>query len=118
LFETDAYSALMTEVSSLQMKLKMELEQQMEKMLFTNMPIATRTEMDEVYKSLYDLKKMTRNLEKVFGVNSSAVVDAKATATKSSKPTAKKATVNKPIAKKVVAKKTATKTVKKVVKKK
>jgi polyhydroxyalkanoate synthase subunit PhaE len=118
LFETDAYSALMTEVSSLQMKLKMELEQQMEKMLFTNMPIATRTEMDEVYKSLYDLKKMTRNLEKVFGVNSSEVVPVKSATTKSSKPVAKKSTVIKPVAKKVVATKTATKTVKKVVKKK
>ncbi len=112
LFETDAYSALMTEVSSLQMKLKMDMEQQMEKMLFANMPIATRTEMDEVYKSLYDVKKMARNLEKMFGMDS-GVVDAKTNNTTSKKApsaTTKTATKAAP-AKKVVAKKVAVKTV-------
>lgn len=66
LFNSDAYSKLMTEVSSLQMRLKKDIDDQMESMFLVNMPIATRTEMDEVYKSIYDLKKMYRNLERMW----------------------------------------------------
>lgn len=66
LFNGDQYSKLMTEVSSLQMRLKKDIDDQMESMFLVNLPIATRTEMDEVYKSIYDLKKMYRNLEKMF----------------------------------------------------
>ena len=66
LFQSDSYSKLMTEVSSLQLKIKSAIDGQMEKTLFANIPVATRTEMDEVYKNLYDLKKMYRNLEKMF----------------------------------------------------
>ncbi len=65
LFESDAYSKLMTEVNALQMKIKQDLDVQMEKMFFTNLPIATRTEMDEVYKSMYDLKKTIREMERM-----------------------------------------------------
>ncbi len=67
LFNSDEYSKLMTEVSSLQSKIKMEIDKQMEKMFFVNLPVATRTEMDEVYKNIYDLKKMYRNLERTMG---------------------------------------------------
>ncbi len=66
LFQSDEYSKLMTEVSSLQLKIKKDMDSQMEKMFFVNLPVATRSEMDEVYKNLYDLKKMYRNLEKMF----------------------------------------------------
>lgn len=66
LFNSDEYSKLMTEVSSLQMRLKKDIDDQMESMFLVNMPVATRTEMDEVYKSIYDLKKMYRNLEKMW----------------------------------------------------
>lgn len=65
MFESNEYSKLMTEVSSLQMKLKQDMDAQMEKMFFTHMPLATRSEMDEVYKNLYDLKKTCRNLERM-----------------------------------------------------
>ncbi|MBK9723095.1 MAG: hypothetical protein IPO78_16000 [Saprospiraceae bacterium] len=64
LFQSDEYSKLMTEVSSLQMKIKQAVDKQIEKLFFANLPIATRTEMDEVYKSIYDLKKMVRQLER------------------------------------------------------
>ena len=66
LFNSDAYSKLMTDVSSLQMRLKKDIDDQMESLFLVNMPVSTRTEMDEVYKSIYDLKKMYRNLEKVW----------------------------------------------------
>jgi polyhydroxyalkanoate synthase subunit PhaE len=66
LFETDEYSKLMAEVSSMQIKLKKDIELQMEKM-FVNIPVATRSEMDEMYKTIYDLKKQVRDLEKMVG---------------------------------------------------
>jgi hypothetical protein len=62
LFETDEYSALMAEVSALQLRIKKAVEGQMEK-LFVNVPVATRSEMDEMYKVIYDLKKQVRQLQ-------------------------------------------------------
>lgn len=62
LFETDEYSALMAEVSALQLRIKKAVEVQIEKM-FANVPVATRSEMDEMYKAVYDLKKQVRQLQ-------------------------------------------------------
>lgn len=62
LFETDEYSALMAEVSALQLRIKKAVEVQMEKM-FANVPVATRSEMDEMYKAIYELKKQVRQLQ-------------------------------------------------------
>ncbi len=63
LFESSEYSALMAEVGSMQMKLRKDIELQTEKML-KDIPVATRSELDEVYKTIYDLKKQVRELEK------------------------------------------------------
>jgi polyhydroxyalkanoate synthase subunit PhaE len=111
LFESDAYSELMTETSSLQMKVQIAMDKQMEKMFFAHMPIATRTEMDEVYKSLYDIKKMVRTLEKMMGINGSATTnEPTATASTAKKATAvKKAPVTKKVAKPVTTKKVVAK---------
>ena len=68
LFESDDYSALMAEVSSLQLKLKKDMEGQMEKML-TGIPVATRSELDELYKTIYDLKKEVRQLSKMLEID-------------------------------------------------
>ncbi len=62
LFETDEYSQLMAEVSAMQLRIKKSVEQQQEKM-FANVPVATRSEMDEVYKTIYELKKQVRQLQ-------------------------------------------------------
>lgn len=62
LFETDEYSKLMAEVSALQLRIKKAVETQVEKM-FVNVPVATRSEMDEVYQTIYDLKKQVRQLQ-------------------------------------------------------
>lgn len=64
LFESDEYSKLMAEVSVLQLKLRKEIELQMEKSM-TGIPVATRSELDELYKIIYDLKKEVRQLEKM-----------------------------------------------------
>jgi len=63
LFESDEYGKLMAEVSALQMKLRKDIELQLEKYM-VGIPVATRSEMDELYKTIYDLKKQVRELEK------------------------------------------------------
>jgi tRNA A37 threonylcarbamoyladenosine modification protein TsaB len=82
LFNSDEYSKIMTETSSLQMKIKAAIEAQMEKMFFSHLPIATRTQMDEVYKSIYDLKKEVRKNAKA-ETNTEAETETKATTKKS-----------------------------------
>jgi hypothetical protein len=67
LFESTDYSKLMAEVASLQMKLRKDIELQTEKML-KDVPVATRSELDEVYKTIYDLKKQVRQLEKMLEI--------------------------------------------------
>jgi polyhydroxyalkanoate synthesis regulator phasin len=71
LFESDEYSAIMAEVSAMQMRLKKDMEAQAEKFL-VGVPVATRSEMDELYKTIYDLKKQVRELEKLAVNNISA----------------------------------------------
>jgi hypothetical protein len=53
LFESDEYSALMGEVSAMQLKLRKDMEAHMEQMM-SGIPVATRSEMDEMYKTIYN----------------------------------------------------------------
>lgn len=88
LFESDEYSKLMAEVSALQLRLRKEMDLQAEKML-GGFPVATRSEMDELYKVIYDLKKEVRQLEKMMEIDSVEDV-AGATETVAKKTAAKK----------------------------
>jgi hypothetical protein len=72
LFESEEYSQLMAEVSGMQLKLKKDIELQMEK-LMVGIPVATRSEMDELYKTIYDLKKTVRDLERGASGNKSDI---------------------------------------------
>jgi polyhydroxyalkanoate synthase subunit PhaE len=63
LFESENYSKLMAEVSSMQLKLRKDVEAQMEKFM-VGVPVATRSEMDELYKTIYELKKEVRDLRR------------------------------------------------------
>jgi len=79
LFESDEYSQLMAEVSAMQLRLRKDMEMQMEKFM-TGIPVATRSEMDELYKTIYDLKKQIRQMEKMMELDSEeAVEEPKAT---------------------------------------
>jgi hypothetical protein len=49
--------------------------------MFVNVPLATRSEMDEVYQTIYDLKKQVRQLQSMLELEDEA---PKATATKKS----------------------------------
>ena len=76
LFEGEEYSKLMAEVSSLQMKLRKDVEGQVEKMM-VGIPVATRSEMDEMYKTIYDLKKQVRQLEKMLEIDGEVAAEEK-----------------------------------------
>jgi hypothetical protein len=81
LFESDEYAQLMAEVASLKMKLSKEVELKMEKSL-SNIPVATRSELEEMQKAVYDLKKQVRQLEKMLEVESEVEAAPKAAAKK------------------------------------
>lgn len=63
LFSTEEYSKMQAELNSFGMKLKMHVNQQMEKAM-ANVPVITRSEMDETYKTIYEMKKRITMLEK------------------------------------------------------
>jgi polyhydroxyalkanoate synthesis regulator phasin len=90
LFESTEYSELMAEVGGMQMRLKKDIELQTEKML-KDIPVATRSEMDEVYKTIYDLKKQVRQLEKMLDLDGEVTPQDKH-ATEGKKPAAAHAT--------------------------
>lgn len=63
LFESDEYSTMQSGLNSFGMKLKRNIDLQMEK-AFANMPLINRSEMDALYKTIYELKKRISTLEK------------------------------------------------------
>lgn len=90
LFESEEYSKLMAEVSSLQLRLRKDVEGQMEK-LMVGVPVATRSEMDELYKTIYDLKKQVRQLEKMLEIDGEVSAEStEATEEKTTRRPAKK----------------------------
>jgi len=62
------------------------MDTKLEKM-FSNIPVATRSDMEEVYKMVYDLKKQVRQLEKMLDMETEEEIApaAKTTARKSTK---------------------------------
>lgn len=89
LFQSEEYSKMQGELNSFGMKLKRHMDQQMEKSM-ANMPVITRTEMDELYQTIHDLKKKISALEKQAG---SAVAEEKTEEVKETK-TARKTAKN------------------------
>ena len=83
LFESSEYSELMAEVGAMKMKLTKDIELQTEKML-KDVPVATRSEMDDVYKTIYELKKKVRQLEKMLEIDGEIKPETAAPAAKKS----------------------------------
>ncbi len=81
LFESDEYSELMAEVSALQLKLRKDMEGQMERAM-SGFPIATRSELDELYKTIYDLKKEVRQLSRMLEIDGEVAAQPVAEKTK------------------------------------
>jgi len=91
LFKTDEYSKMQSELNSFGMKLKQKINLQMEKAM-ENLPLINRTEMDELYKTVYELKKRINVLEKQIDNNS--IMNTPANSVTETKPVAKKVSKN------------------------
>lgn len=89
LFSTAEYSKLQAELNTFGMKLKQHMNAEMEKSM-KNIPVVPRSEMDELYKTVYELRKRINVLEKQLDADTEDVV-AEA---KEAKPAAKKAAKN------------------------
>lgn len=87
LFSTDEYSKMQAELSTFGNKLKMHINEQMEKAM-ANVPVITRSEMDETYKTIYEMKKRITLLEKQLDAETVTEETAKPAAKKSTKATA------------------------------
>lgn len=74
LFESEEYSKIMAETSAMQLRLRKDVEAQLEKYL-VGVPVATRSEMDELYKTIYDLKKQVRQMEKMLELDSTEEIE-------------------------------------------
>jgi BMFP domain-containing protein YqiC len=81
LFSSEEYSKLQGELNSVGMKMKRHMDLQMEE-AFANLPLVNRSEMDELYHTIHELKKRIHTLEKQ--------IDAETEATET-KPTRKAA---------------------------
>ncbi len=88
LFATAEYSKMQAELNTFSMKLKQNMNAQMEKSM-QNVPVVPRSEMDELYKTVYELRKRVNMLEKQLDAETSTeeTVEVKA-------PAAKKAAKN------------------------
>lgn len=64
LFDSEEYSKLQSELNALDMRLKKNINLQLEKS-FEHLPLINRSEMDALYKTIYDLKKQVAELVKM-----------------------------------------------------
>lgn len=87
LFSTDEYSKMQAELNTFGNKMKMHINEQMEKAM-ANIPVITRSEMDETYKTIYEMKKRITMLEKQLDTDAVVEETAKPAAKKSTKTTA------------------------------
>ncbi len=111
LFSSDDFSTIQSELSSIGMRMKKEMDGQMEKAM-SSLPIVSRTEMDELYKTVYELNKEVKNLKKELASKNTTAktptpkVEVKKTVIAPQKATTvKKATTIKKAAVKATAKK-------------
>jgi polyhydroxyalkanoate synthase subunit PhaE len=81
LFETEEFSKTQAESSALTLRIKHAIDGQMEKM-FANVPLVPRSEMEELYKTVYELKKRVRTMEKAAENNTEVVAEKPAAAAK------------------------------------
>jgi hypothetical protein len=104
LFDSDDYSKMQSELNAYGMKIKQKMNLQMEKSL-AHLPLINRTEMDELYKSFYDLKKQMTEMQKAFKAHMASVVSTPETSAKKETSVKEETTAAKPAATKASAKK-------------
>lgn len=86
LFASDAYSALKAEVLSLGMKVKEAAELEFE-YTFAQLPLVFRSEMNELYHTVNELRKQVRSLQERINLYEGAEPEAVVPSTKKSKST-------------------------------
>lgn len=74
LFASDEFSKTKSEVVDLALGIKKDLEKQFE-FNFEKFPLIFRTEMDELYKTIYDLKKKVKDLEGKLAAGNAASIE-------------------------------------------
>jgi hypothetical protein len=74
LFATDEFSKIKADALSLSMDVKKHFEKQFEN-VFEQYPIAFKSELDEVYKTIYDLKKTVKELQTKLAMHNAASVE-------------------------------------------
>lgn len=84
LFSSEEYSKFQADFTTVTMTVKKSVEKQMEKMM-ANVPVITRSEMDDLYKTVYEMNKHIKSLEKKI-----AAFEAEATTEVKAAKTAKK----------------------------
>jgi polyhydroxyalkanoate synthesis regulator phasin len=72
LLATDEFSKIKSETISLGMDVKKQFEKQFEN-IFENYPVVFRSEIEELYKTIYDLKKTVKDLQSKLTLNGIAV---------------------------------------------
>lgn len=74
LFATDEFSKVKAEALNLSMDVKKHFEKQFEN-VFEQYPIAFKSELDEVYKTIYELKKTVKDLQTKLAMHNAASVE-------------------------------------------
>lgn len=72
LLATDEFSKMKSETISLGMDVKKQFEKQFEN-VFESYPVVFRSEIEELYKTIYDLKKTVKDLQNKLAINGIAV---------------------------------------------
>jgi polyhydroxyalkanoate synthesis regulator phasin len=62
LFATDEFSALKAELTTISMEIKQHLEKQFENRV-ESLPLVVKSEMNELYKTIHDLKQTVKSME-------------------------------------------------------
>lgn len=84
LLATEDFSKIKAETISLGMDVKKQFEKQFEN-LFENYPLVYRSEVDELYKTIHDLKKTVKDLQNKLALNGTAELFEEEKAIKSKK---------------------------------
>lgn len=81
LFQSEEYSKFQADFTNVTMTVKKGVEKQMEKML-ESVPVITRTEMDDLYKTVYEMNKHIKALErKIESLETPSTTEVKAAKT-------------------------------------
>jgi len=93
LFATDEFSKLKSEILSLSLEVKKNVEKQFENRI-EHLPIVVKSELNELYQTIHDLKKTIKTMEAKFNTTKTTSTEttptAKTTTTSTVKTTAKK----------------------------